>query len=472
MKPTTESSIHLATAIPGPLSRELQKRREANIPRGVVSVLPVFIRRASGAIIEDIDGNQLLDFSCGIGCQNMGHGRPEVVSAIREQSEQFLHTCFTVTPYEGYVRLAEELNGRAPVNGPKKTFLVNSGAEAVENAVKIARHYTGRQAVIAFEDAFHGRTQLALSLTGKAKPYKSGFGPFAPEIYRMPYAYCYRCPYNLAHPACAVECARGMETLFKRHIAAESVAAVIFEPVLGEGGFVAPPPDWFQVIQSTCREHGILIIADEIQTGFCRTGPLFACELFGIKPDLVLTAKSIAGGLPLAAVTGRAEIMDSPEPGGLGGTFGGNPVACAAALEILKGVDSLRIPERSARIGRLFESVTREWPERFSLIGDIRGLGAMRAIELVRNRITKEPAPDETRDVLAACHRRGLVLISAGTFGNVIRLLVPLTASENQVEEGLHVLELALTEAHTSPRFSNGTAERYPPSAGRAPVSL
>jgi 4-aminobutyrate aminotransferase/(S)-3-amino-2-methylpropionate transaminase len=459
MKPTPESSIHLVTGIPGPLSQELQQRREANIPRGVVSVLPVFVRRASGAIIEDIDGNQLLDFSGGIGCQNLGHGRPEVVSAIREQSEQFLHTCFTVTPYEGYVRLAEELNSRAPVNGPKKTFLVNSGAEAVENAVKIARHYTGRQAVIAFEDAFHGRTQLALSLTGKSKPYKSGFGPFAPEIYRMPYAYCYRCPYNLAHPACEVECARSMETVFKRQVAAESVAAVIFEPVLGEGGFVAPPPDWFEVIYRTCREHGILIIADEIQTGFCRTGPLFTCELFGIEPDLILSAKSIAGGLPLAAVTGRAEIMDSPEPGGLGGTFGGNPVACAAALEILKGVDSLRVTECSARIGRLFESVTREWPGRFSLIGDIRGLGAMRAIELVRDRITKEPAPDETRDVLAACHRRGLVLISAGTFGNVIRLLVPLTATEEQIEEGLRVLERALAEVHTSPRFSIATAE-------------
>lgn len=446
MKLTAESSIRLATEIPGRLSRELQRRREANVPRGVTSVLLVFVRRASGATIEDIDGNQFLDFTGGIGCQNAGHCPPAVVAAIRAQSEQFLHTCFMVTPYEGYVRLAEEMNRRAPGNFPKKTFFVNSGAEAVENAVKIARHYTRRSAVIAFEDSFHGRTLLALGLTGKTKPYKSGFGVSAPEIYRMPFAYCYRCSYNLTYPNCGVECARRMEAAFKRQIDADAVAAVIFEPVLGEGGFVAPPLDWFQVIASVCQKYGILIIADEIQTGFCRTGPLFACEQLGIEPDLVITAKSIAGGLPLAAVTGRAEIMDSPGPGGLGGTFGGNPVACAAALEILNEVDSSRLPERAARIGQLFESVTQNWPERFPVIGDIRGLGAMRAIELVRDRTTKEPADEETRRVLSACYRRGLLMISAGTFGNVIRLLVPLTATAEQVKEGLEVLALALEE--------------------------
>ena len=451
MKVTTESSIHLGTEIPGPLSRELQQRREASVPRGVTSVLPVFVRRANGVTIEDIDGNQFLDFTGGIGCQNMGHCSPEVVAAIKAQSEELLHTCFMVTPYEGYVRLAEELNNRAPGDFRKKTFFVNSGAEAVENAVKIARHYTCRAAVIAFEDAFHGRTQLALSLTGKSKPYKSGFGPFAPEIYRMPFAYCYRCSYNLIYPGCEVECARRMEVEFKRQIEAESVAAVIFEPVLGEGGFVAPPLDWFQVMASLCRKHGILLIADEIQTGFCRTGPLFACEQFGIEPDLIVTAKSIAGGLPLAAVTGRAEIMDSPGPGGLGGTFGGNPVACAAALEILEGLDSCRLSERSERIGQLFESITRDWPDRFPMIGDIRGLGAMRAIELVRDRATKEPADTETRLVLTACHRRGLLMMSAGTFGNVIRLLVPLIATDEQIREGLDVLNRALKEVHEEP---------------------
>ena len=452
MKLTTESTIHLATAIPGPLSSELQKRREAAVPRGVTSVLPVFVRRADGVTIEDIDGNRLLDFAGGIGCQNAGHCQPAVVSAIQGQSEQLIHSCFMVTPYEGYIQLAEELNRRTPGRFAKKTFFVNSGAEAVENAVKIARHYTGRHAVIAFEDAFHGRTWLTMSLTGKSRPYKAGFGPSAPDIYRMPFASCYRCAYHLSYPECEVECARAIDSLFKRHIEPEAVAAVIFEPVLGEGGFIAPPPEWFQVIIAKCREQGILIIADEIQSGFCRTGPLYACERFGIEPDLILTAKSIAGGLPLAAITGRAEIMDAPGPGGLGGTFGGNPVACAAALQMLKTVDSMHLEERAEQIGRLFESITRDWPARFPLIGDLRGLGAMRAIELVRDRETKEPADLETRQVLSACHRDGLLMISAGTFGNVIRLLVPLIAKDEQIHEGLNVLQQALAEVHSSRR--------------------
>jgi 4-aminobutyrate aminotransferase / (S)-3-amino-2-methylpropionate transaminase / 5-aminovalerate transaminase len=449
MNLTTETSIHLVTAIPGPRSAELQKRREASVARGVSSVLPVFIRRALGAILEDVDGNQLLDFTGGIGCQNAGHVPQQVLHAIREQAEQFIHTCFMVTPYEGYVHLAEELNSRAPGRFPKKTFFVNSGAEAVENAIKLARHFTRRQAIIAFEDGFHGRTQLALSLTGKSKPYKAGFGPFAPEIYRMPYGYCYRCPHNLTYPSCEIQCAERLESTFKRHIEAEAVAAVIFEPVLGEGGFVTPPPEWFEVIRNLCRKHGILVIADEIQSGFCRTGPMFACEYFGLEPDIIITAKSFAAGLPLAAVTGRSEIMDSPGPGGLGGTFGGNPVACAAALEILRAVDTLHLSDRSRHIGDLFELRTRDWPGRFSLIGEIRGLGAMRAVELVKDRHTKEPAPEETRAVLAACHRRGLIIISAGTFGNVIRMLVPLIATDEQITEGLHVLEEALAEVQS-----------------------
>jgi len=450
MNLASDTSIRLLTAIPGPRSTELQKRRQASVPKGVSSVLPVFIRRASGATIEDVDGNQLLDFTGGIGCQNAGHGPPEVVKAIHEQAEKFIHTCFMVTPYQGYVEVAELLNARTPGNFAKKTFFVSTGAEAVENAVKIARHFTRRQGIIAFDDAFHGRTQLAMSLTGKSKPYKSGFGPFAPEVYRMPYAYCYRCPHGLTYPTCKIECARRLESTFLRQVEAEAVAAVIFEPVLGEGGFVAPPAEWFEVITSICRKHGILIIADEIQTGFCRTGPLFACQQVGLEPDLIVTAKSIAGGLPLAAVTGRAEVMDSPGPGGLGGTFGGNPVACAAALEMLEAVDTLDLPACSKRIGQLFESITRDWPRRFPLIGNIRGLGAMRALELVKDRTTKEPAVEETRAVLAACHRRGLLIISAGTFGNVIRILVPLVATDAQIEEGLHVLEQSLAELRES----------------------
>lgn len=446
MNLATQSSIRLITSVPGPLSIELQRQRDANVPRGVKSVLPVFIRRAEGVTLEDVDGNQFLDFTGGIGCQNAGHRPAAVTAAIHEQTDKFLHTCFTVSPYEDYLRLAELLNTRTPGTFAKKTFFVNSGAEAVENAIKIARHFTKRQAIIAFEDAFHGRTQLAMSLTSKPHPYKAGFGPFAPEVYRMPYAYCYRCPYNLKYPSCEVECARRLESTFKRQVEAEAVAAIIFEPVLGEGGFIAPPPEWFGVIAKICRERGILIIADEIQTGFCRTGPLFASERFGLEPDLLLTGKSIAGGLPLAGITGRAEIMDSPGPGGLGGTFGGNPVACAAALGILESMDSLHLEERSEHIGRLFESTTRDWKRRFPLIGDIRGLGAMRAFELVKDQATRAPADSETQKILAACHRRGLLIISAGTLGNVIRILVPLVATDSQIEEGLTVLEQAMVE--------------------------
>lgn len=438
------SSIRLVTAVPGPRSSELQNLREAAVPRGVGSVLPVFIRRAHGATLEDVDGNVFLDFTGGIGCQNAGHAVPEVVAAIQHQAEQFLHTCFMVNPYEAYLRLAQQLNARTPGSFPKKTFFVSSGAEAVENAVKIARHYTRRQAIIAFEDAFHGRTQLTLSLTGKSHPYKTGFGPFVPEIYRIPYAYCYRCSYNLKHPECGVECAHRLELTFARQVEAGSVAAVIFEPVLGEGGFVVPPADWFPAIANICRQHGILIIADEIQTGFCRTGPLFSCERFGLEPDLIVTGKSMAGGLPLAAVTGRAEIMDAPGPGGLGGTYGGNPVSCAAALQTFEIIDRLDLPAKSEKIGRIFESATQDWKKRFRLVGDVRGVGAMRAIEIVKSQSTKEPAPEETKAILAACHHRGLMIISAGTFGNVIRMLAPLVATEQQIEEGLGILEEAV----------------------------
>ena len=397
MNVVTESSIRLVTAIPGPCSIALQKRREVSVPRGVSTVLPVYISRASGAVLEDVDGNQFLDFAGGIACLNGGHAAPEVVAAVQDQAEKFTHTCFMVTPYEGYVQLAETLNAKAPGNFAKKTFLVNSGAEAVENAVKIARNYTKRQAIIAFDDAFHGRTQLALSLTGKTHPYKTGYGPFAPEIYRIPYAYCYRCPHNLTFPGCGAKCAEDLETAFIRQVEAAAVAAVIFEPVLGEGGFVTPPMEWFRRVQEICRERGILIIADEIQSGMYRTGSFYACDRFGVTPDIILTGKSIAGGLPLAAITGRAEIMDSPGPGGLGGTFGGNPVACAAAVQTLDRMERLNLAERAEEIGRMFESVTATWFNRFPLIGEIRGVGGMRAIELVRDRATKQPATAETK---------------------------------------------------------------------------
>src|SRR5271168_2189833 len=326
------ATIQIRTEIPGPRSRALMARREVAIPRGPANATPVFAARADGATIEDVDGNRYIDFAGGIGCLNIGHSAPRVISAIQEQLEKHLHLCFAVTPYEGYIAVAEKLNSLAPGNFTKKTILLNSGAEAIENAVKIARAYTKRPAVICFEDAFHGRTLLTMSLTSKTHPYKAGFEPFATDIYRIPYAYCYRCSYSLKYPSCNVFCAHHLEDTFKRVVAAEAVAAVVVEPVLGEGGFVAPPPEFFSVLQEICKRHEILFIADEVQTGFGRTGAMFASERYNITPDILVSAKSIAAGMPLAAVTGRAEIMDAPGVGGLGGTYGGNPLACAAAL--------------------------------------------------------------------------------------------------------------------------------------------
>jgi len=329
------STIQIRTQIPGPKSKSLSERRSQAVPRGLSLGTPIYVAKAQDAWLEDVDGNRYIDFAGGIGCANAGHRQEAVVDAIRGQLDKFLHTCVQVTPYEGYIRLAERMNQVTPGKFPKKTLFVNSGAEAVENAVKIARAYTKRPAIIAFEDAFHGRTMMTLALTSKTHPYKAGFAPFPGEVYRVPFAYCYRCSYNLKYPSCDLYCARHLEDTFKRVVANEEVAAVIAEPVLGEGGFIAPPPDYFKTLIDLCHKHGILFIADEVQSGFGRTGAMFASERYGIEPDLIVTAKSLGGGLPLAAVTGRAEIMDAPAPGGLGGTFAGNPLSCAAALAVL-----------------------------------------------------------------------------------------------------------------------------------------
>ena len=429
------SAIQLKTPVPGPRSRALLGRREAAVPRGVSQVTPVFVERAEGALIEDVDGNRFLDFAGGIGCLNTGQCAPAVVEATREQIGKFLHTCFMVTPYEGYVRLAERLNALAPGNFAKKTLLLNSGAEAVENAIKIARAYTKRPAVICFEDGFHGRTLLTLALTSKTHPYKTGFEPFPSDVYRIPYAYCYRCSYGLRYPSCEMHCAHHLEDTFKRVVAAESVAAVIAEPVLGEGGFVTPPPEFLPAIQKICRQHGIVFIADEVQSGFARTGKMFASEHFGIEPDLITMAKSLGGGFPLAAVTGRAEIMDHTGPGALGGTFGGNPVSCAAALAVLETIERENLCERAARLGEYF----RGRAARFPLAGEIRGIGAMQAIELV--------SADATKRVSQYCYEHGLITISAGTYGNVVRLLVPLVITDAQFAEGVDVLEAGMQAA-------------------------
>jgi len=410
---------------------------------GAGSVAPVFIARAEGAALEDVDGNTFLDFAGGIGCLNVGHHAPEVVEAVRQQMDRFTHLCFGVTPYDAYVQLAEELNRRTPGSFAKKTFLVSAGVEAVENAVKIARAYTTRPAVIVFEDAFHGRTLLGMTLTSKVHPYKAGFGPFAPEVYRVPYAYCYRCNQPVRYPECEVRCTNALEDAFRHTVDAASVAAVLVEPVLGEGGFVSPPAEYFQRVREICSRHGIVLIADEVQTGFGRTGTFFACEQLGIEPDIIVTGKSIAAGLPLAAVTGRADIMDAPGAGGIGGTYVGNPVACEAALAVLRIFDEQRLTERAARIGEWISHRTREYASVFPLVGEIRGRGAMRAFELVRDRETREPAGQETEEVIRYCWRHGVIVLSAGTRGNVIRLLVPLVVTDEQLEEGFAVLEAA-----------------------------
>src|SRR5437667_5893848 len=392
--------INLKTAIPGPKSRALAERREAAVPRGRSHATPLYVARAQEAWIEDVDGNRFLDFAGGIGCINTGHRNETILLAIEAQLQNFLHTCSQVTPYENYVSLAERLNQITPGKFSKKTILLNTGAEAVENAVKIARAHTGRAGVIAFEDAFHGRTMMTLALTSKTHPYKAGFAPLPSDVYRIPYAYCYRCSYSLQYPSCEMHCARHLEDTFKRVAASEDVAAVIAEPVLGEGGFVAPPPEFFRIIMDICHKHGVLFIADEVQTGFGRTGKMFASEHYGIEPDLIVTAKSLGGGLPLAAVTGRAEIMDAPGPGGLGGTFAGNPLSCAAALAVLDIFEHENLLERANALGNRFQKRAREWQERWPMIGDVRGLGAMQAIELVQSPEKREPAADEANQIV------------------------------------------------------------------------
>ncbi len=451
------STIQLRTSIPGPRSQALMKRRNAAVVQGAFHATPVFVAKAEGAVVEDVDGNRLIDFAGGIGCLNTGHRAPAVLDAVRRQLDRFLHTSFNVLPYESYIAVCEKLNALAPGKGPKKTILVNTGAEAVENAIKIARSYTKRQAVICFEDAFHGRTYMAMAATSKTHPYKAGFEPFPSEVYRIPYAYCYRCSYSLKYPACEVHCARHIEDTFKRVVPAESVAAVIVEPILGEGGFVTPPAEFYPTLGAICRKYGILLIADEVQTGFARTGAMFASERLGLEPDLVVMAKSLTGGLPMAAVTGRAEVMDAPGAGQLGGTFAGNPLACEAALAVLEIIDKESLCARANVLGERFRKRAVKWQAQWELVGDVRGLGAMQALELVRSKATREPADEETKQVSRYCYEHGLVTITAGSYGNVIRLLMPLVVTDAQMDEALDVLEGAL--AHVTEKKGALTAQ-------------
>jgi 4-aminobutyrate aminotransferase / (S)-3-amino-2-methylpropionate transaminase / 5-aminovalerate transaminase len=433
-------SIELKTAIPGPRSRAILERKERVVADALSVFLPVVIERGEGATLTDVDGNTFIDFTGGVGCLNVGHANPRVVQAVQEQVSHFMHTDFTIVPYETYVTLAERLLALTPISGPTKAAFFNAGTEAVENAIKFARAYTKRSAVIAFEGGFHGRTFLALSLTSKTHPYKAGFGPFAPEVYRLPFAQDYRGP-------SASEALAALERALVTTVAAETVAAIVIEPVQGEGGFVVAPKEFLEGVRRICDENGIVLVVDEVQTGFGRTGKMFAIEHYGVEPDLMLVAKSIAGGLPLSGVLGKAPIMDAVDDSGIGGTYVGNPVAQAAALAVLDVFDEDSLVDRGAAIGETIRACMESWQERWTAIGDVRGLGAMLAIELVEDRTTKKPASELASRVVEAAAERGLLLLKAGIYSNCIRVLVPLVISDGEIDEALDVWEQALESA-------------------------
>ncbi|SFD01971.1 4-aminobutyrate--2-oxoglutarate transaminase [Streptomyces aidingensis] len=431
----------LVTAIPGPKSQELMARKQAAVADGVGTVMPVFVERAGGGIVQDVDGNALIDFGSGIAVTSVGNSAEAVVRRAAEQLSRFTHTCAMVTPYEGYVEVCEELARLTPGDHAKKSALFNSGAEAVENAVKIARYATGRQAVVVFEHGYHGRTNLTMALTAKNMPYKHGFGPFAPEIHRVPVAYPFRWLTGPEH--CAEEAAAQVVDQISKQIGAQNTAAIVIEPLLGEGGFIEPARGFLPRLAAFAREHGIVFVADEIQSGFCRTGQWFACEDENVVPDLITTAKGIAGGLPLSAVTGRAEIMDAAHAGGLGGTYGGNPVACAAALGAIETMRELDLNARARRIEEIMKPRLAELAGRYETIGEVRGRGAMLAVELVRPGGGREPDPEATAAVARYCHGQGLLVLTCGTYGNVLRFLPPLVIGEDLLAEGLDILETA-----------------------------
>ena len=428
---------HLTTPLPGPRSQELMARKSAAVAGGVGTTMPVFAAQAGGGVLVDVDGNSLIDLGSGIAVTTVGNSAPRVVAAVQEQVAAFTHTCFMVTPYEGYVAVAEALNRLTPGDHEKRTALFNSGAEAVENAVKIARAHTGRQAVVVFDHAYHGRTNLTMAMTAKSMPYKQGFGPFASEVYRAPLSY----PFRDGGLDGATAAARALDVVEKQ-VGAVNVAAVVVEPIQGEGGFIEPAPGFLPALAAWCRENGVVFVADEVQTGFARTGDLFACDREGVVPDLVVTAKGIAGGLPLSAVTGRAEIMDAPHAGGLGGTYGGNPLACAAALAAIETVEQDGLVERARAVEAFLKERLHALQARDARVGDVRGRGAMIAVELVRPGTT-DPDPDLARAVSAAAHAEGVIVLTCGTYGNVLRLLPPLAIDDTLLGEGLDVLEAA-----------------------------
>lgn len=438
----------IKTEIPGPKSKVLLQLKEKYVPKGVFNTVPIFIKRGDGAVIEDVDGNILLDFAGGIGVLNIGYSHPEVVEVVKKQAEKFFHSSINVVLYESYIQLAKKLCEITPGNFEKKTMFVNSGAEAVENAIKIARRYTKKTDIISFEGAFHGRSLMTMTLTSKVKPYSFGFGPFAPGIHKIPFAYCYRCSYGLERSSCNLKCAERLNEIFDSIVSAENVAAVILEPIQGEGGFILPPDEFVNRLNEICKKNNILIIADEIQTGFCRTGKMFASEYWEAAPDIITTAKSIAGGLPLSAVTAREEIIEASHIGGIGGTFCGNPLACVSGLKVIEIMERDNFTGKAQKIGEIIRTRFNKMAEKYSIIGDVRGRGAMMAFELVKDRKNKVPAKEETKAVIEEAYKNGLILLSAGLYSNVIRILVPLVVTEEQLNAGLDIIENAVEKVN------------------------
>lgn len=441
--PNLPQERKLITEVPGPKSQELVKRRAEAVSAGLGMAVPIVVQRAGGGVVIDVDGNSIIDMGAGIAVVSVGNSATRVVKRVTEQVEAFTHTCFMVAPYNGYIEVSEALNRLTPGTHKKKSALFTSGAEALENAVKIARKFTNRQAVIVFEHGYHGRTNLTMGMTAKNIPYKDGFGPFAPEIYRMPMAYPYRWPGG--PEACAKDALDTVIHKIEKEVGAKNVACVVIEPIQGEGGFIVPPKGFLPGLVKFCNENGIVFIADEVQTGFARTGDMFACEDEGIVPDLITTAKGIAGGLPLAGVTGRAEIMDSVHAGGLGGTYGGSPIACAAALGAIETIEEEKLVERAREQGKIIAQALTDMKKKYPIVGDVRGRGAMHALEFVKPG-TDEPNPEAQSAVIKYALKQGVLLLSAGTYGNVVRLLPPLVMPDALLKEGLSVLEEAISK--------------------------
>lgn len=425
-------------------SKVILEKRNKYVSHGVGNITPIIASEAKDAIIKDIDGNIYIDFAAGIGVQNVGHCDEAVIKAVQKQTEKLIHPCFHVTMYEPYINLAEKLTEITPGNFEKKVMFANSGAEAVENSIKIARKYTQKTGILSLETAFHGRTYMAMTLTSKVKPYKNGFGPFAPDTYKVPSAYCYRCPLGCKYPSCGIVCAEKLRTSLKGELSPDMIAALIAEPIQGEGGFIVPPKEYLQALQEICREMDILFIMDEVQSGFARTGNMFASDHFEIEPDLITLSKALAAGFPLSAVVGKTEIMDAPNPGEIGGTYGGSPIGCVAALKVIEKIEKQYLMEKANRIGDILKLRLKEMQEKYSIIGDVRGMGAMFGIEFVKDQTSKTPYPEIIKKITNYALGKGVIFISAGIFSNVIRFLPPLVITEEQLNYGMDVLDEAI----------------------------